>query len=925
MNERFQLVDALFKEAARLPVAERAAFLERRCAGDATLRDEVLALLGEDQASSGPLDRPVLGEGVDLAGVAAEAADVAHLPERVGRYRPSRCIGQGGMGVVYEAEQDNPRRTVALKVINAGVAHPNLLRRFEHEAHVLGKLQHPGIAQIFEAGTFDGGAGVQPYFAMEFIDGATLTEFVNAEDFSSRQRLAMLASVCDAVEHAHQRGVIHRDLKPGNILVDSAGQPKVLDFGVARATDSDLQTTTLRTNIGQLIGTVPYMSPEQAAGDPSLLDTRSDVYALGVLGYEMLTGRLPYEVHHKLVHEAVRIIREDDPTPLSSINRFFSGDIETIIGRALEKDKDRRYQSAADLSADIRRYLNDEPITARPPSGWYKIRKFAKRNTAFVAGTVGVLLALVAGLVVSLTLLVRARDAEFDASRKAATAEQVADALSDLFSLTSLFDVDDPSVAGSRTVTAREILDNGRRRVTTELADQPEVLATLLDTIGRAYLSLGDYGESRPLMEQALALRRELHEPPHEDIADSLDGLGLAAHMNHDYADARALHEEAMQMRLELFGPEHVAVAESLDELGRVLHATGDYDGAEQHLRRALAMRRRLVPDDDVVISDSQNNLASLLTERGEHDEAERLYRDALVRIRRVYGNHNPEVATTLGNLGFLLRDRGELDEAESKLREAIALRRELLGDDHPMIANSLNSLARLQRKLGRTEEAVAMHREALAIQRATLTPDHSSIATTLSNLARAMRANGEDAAATEAIYRESLEMLVRTDPDNPNVPTVMHNLAIELRDGGNLEEASRLFLESAERNTVVRGPDDERVLIDLGLHASVEMELGRPAVAEPVFREMIARQRLRLGDHHRYTVDARCRLGTCLVRLGRFEEAETLLVESYEVLAADPAAGADRVDETIARIIALYEAWERPNAARPWRELRGE
>ncbi|MCA9295790.1 MAG: serine/threonine protein kinase, partial [Phycisphaerales bacterium] len=328
--------------------------------------------------------------------------------------------GRGGMGSVFEAEQDSPRRTVALKVIRAGVISPQLMQRFQYEAEVLGRLQHPGIAQIYEAGVFRAedqpDHEPQPYFAMELIDGLPITEYCEKNHLSTGERLELLAKVCDAVQHAHQRGVIHRDLKPGNILVTAeaateasatgsrsemshGGQPKVLDFGVARATDSDIQTTTLRTNIGQLIGTVPYMSPEQASGDPGEIDTRSDVYALGVLAYEVLAGRLPYDIRQKMIHESLRVIREDAPAPLSSINRVFRGDVETIVTTALTKEKERRYQSASALASDIRRYLGDEPISARPPSAMYQLRKFAQRNRAVVAGIITTVLALVIGLV----------------------------------------------------------------------------------------------------------------------------------------------------------------------------------------------------------------------------------------------------------------------------------------------------------------------------------------------------------------------------------------------------------------------------------------------------------------------------------------------------------------------------------------------
>ena len=310
------------------------------------------------------------------------------LPTRIGHYRIIRLLGEGGMGSVYEADQEQPRRRVALKVIKAGWASPDLLRRFEQESQALGRLQHPGIAQIYEAGTAATAFGLQPFFAMELIHGIPLCEYAQSKHANVRQRLTMMVHVCDAVQHAHDRGIIHRDLKPGNILVDEQGQPKVLDFGLARATDSDARATR-QTDIGQLLGTLAYMSPEQVSADPMALDTRSDVYALGVIFYELLAGKLPYRVTQS-VHEVVETIRQSDPVPLSSVNRVYRGDIETIVAKALEKDRDRRYASAADFAADIHRYLDDQPIAAKPPNTIYQLQKFARRHKALVAGTASV-------------------------------------------------------------------------------------------------------------------------------------------------------------------------------------------------------------------------------------------------------------------------------------------------------------------------------------------------------------------------------------------------------------------------------------------------------------------------------------------------------------------------------------------------------
>jgi len=356
--------------------------------------------LPQDGALDGGCPRCMLELGFESSVGTARRSEPGTRPEQlaiIGRYRILRLIGEGGMGGVYEAEQEHPRRTVALKIIKAGMASSELLRRFEQESQALGRLQHPGIAQIYEAGTVDTGFGTQPYFAMELIHGQSPREYAEANHLKVRDRLNLMVKICDAVHHAHQRGLIHRELKPGNILVDETGQPKILDFGVARVTDSDTRVT-LQTDMGQLIGTLAYMSPEQALADPLDIDTRSDVYSMGVILYELLSGRLPYTLSKK-VHEAIQAIREEAPARLSTSNRTLLGDIETIVAKALEKERDRRYASAAEMAADIQRYLNDDPIVARRPSASYQLQKFARRNKALVSGVAAVFIVLVAGVV----------------------------------------------------------------------------------------------------------------------------------------------------------------------------------------------------------------------------------------------------------------------------------------------------------------------------------------------------------------------------------------------------------------------------------------------------------------------------------------------------------------------------------------------
>jgi|CXWL01.1.fsa_nt_gi serine/threonine protein kinase len=649
-RERWAKVREVFGQALDREGDDRRAFLEEACSNDATLRAEVDRLLGEHECSAGFLASTPEGPWT-------HAPDPGPIPRTIGPYEILHVIGEGGMGVVYLARQESPRRDVALKVIRPGLISNQILRRFQNEAQILGRLQHPGIAQVYSAGTHETSDGARPYFVMEHVVGEPLLEFVTRRSIPTRERLHLLSRIADAVQHAHQRGVIHRDLKPANILITTADiQPKILDFGVARVTEPDLRVTTLQTDVGQIIGTLAYMSPEQIAGDPADVDTRADVYALGVILYELLTGRLPFPVAGQSLAQAAHLIRETEPVRISSIDRALRGDIETIVAKALSRHKDDRYASAAELAADIRRYLAGEPITARPPSTLYQLRVFARRNRALVGGTLVSFVLLLLGISgTSWQAVVATRERTLAQLHAAEAQTQAAKSARMNEFLVELIGVAQPTQTKGKDVTIREALDIASAKVAETFKDDPEIEGSLRFIIGGTYSDLSVYDAAQEHLEIAVKLLRDKLGADHIDTLNALNRLALVYKDQGRLDLMEPLTLELLAARRRTLGEEHPDTIQSMNNTAMLFLLQGKPAKAEPLMRRTVEIRRSVLGPDHRSTIVSIDNLGRIVHNQGKLAEAEGLYRQALAAFTRTEGGDDPDTLSAKHNLAGVL------------------------------------------------------------------------------------------------------------------------------------------------------------------------------------------------------------------------------------------------------------------------------
>ena len=684
------------------------------------------------------------------------------------------------MGEVWLAEQTQPvRRQVALKLIKAGMASAQVVARFEAERQALALMDHPAIATVFDGGTTPQG---RPYFAMEYVKGEPITAYCDRHLLSTDKRLELFTQVCEGVQHAHQKGIIHRDLKPSNVLVtiqDDRPVPKIIDFGVAKATAQHLTGGSLFTELGVLIGTPEYMSPEQAEMGSLDIDTRTDIYALGALLYELLTGALPFdrrELRQASLAEIQRIIREKEPprpstriaqlSPASTEaarNRHteprrlvsdLRGDLDWITMRALEKDRTRRYQTANALAADVRRHLNHEPVSAGPPSAAYRASKFMRRHQFGVA-TAATLMLLLLAFCVTITLQAQRIAHERDrANREAETAKQVSDFL------VGLFQVSDPSESRGRTLTAAEILSTGAVRVKESLRDRPEIQARLMVTIGDVYTRLGLYKEAEPLLKQALDTYTRVEGSDHPDRLTALSLLADVHWSASQFTEAEPLFLELVQRTERSFGKEHRRTLKAKFDLASLYALSKRLEEAERLMVEVLQVQRRVLGEEDADTVASLNNLQSLYY-------AQKRFADALPIAQRVWeverrslGEDHPDVLMGAHNLATVYEGLGRHGEAESLLLETIATKGRVLGALHPNTCRSRAALGKLYRDGGRFAEAEPLLLSAHEGFARTYSPENANTLDVVSQLASLYEDWGKPQEAKE--WRAKLEQQTR-------------------------------------------------------------------------------------------------------------------------------------------------------------------
>jgi len=866
------------------------ALLDAACGADTALRERVEALL----KAHGQYNQLLDGEGF----VATINQPLSERPgSQIGPYKLLQQIGEGGMGVVYMAEQTQPvQRKVALKVIKAGMDTHQVVARFEAERQALAMMDHVNIARVLDAGATENG---RPYFVMELVHGVPITKYCDDNHLTPRQRLELFVPVCQAIQHAHQKGIIHRDIKPSNVMVtlyDGKPVPKVIDFGVAKATEQKLTERTVFTQFGTMVGTLEYMSPEQAEMSALGIDTRSDIYSLGVLLYELLTGSTPLSskrIRAAAYAEILRIIKEEEPpkpstrlsdsgealasisaqrhTEPAKLTKLVRGELDWIVMKTLEKDRNRRYETANDLAMDVQRFLSDDAVAACPPSVGYRFRKFARRNKVMLATTAAIAFSILGGIVgttwqaiqatrerdravtaegLAQERLMRAERAESRAKGEAQRAETeaersrteaaIAEAIN-RFLTNDLLAMARPMNEPNRDITLRVILDRAAEKIGERFADQPVVEAAVRHTIGYAYQGLGMPETAQRHFERAWKLRKESLGEEHPDSLRSLQEQGWVRLRQGYYQEAADIFFKTLEIRQRVFGEEHRDTQFAMDALGQSYLRLNRSTEAEHLFQKVFVVRRRVLGEEHVLTAESMSLLGWLYTNTKRYSEAEPLLFKALAIRQRDLGDENPNTLNSMNALAALYREQGNYGDAEAMLLKGLEIRRRVFGETHPGIVDSMSCLAKLYSMQGNYTEAENWYVKALETGRLSLRQDHPEMRWYRDELAQVYLKHGSSLGIS-GDWKQVITIFIKAVELNPEL---LYPVFVELKAKGKLAEAEtplRRALTFFEKQAA-DFPEEVRYqkrVADIQVRLGQAIGHSRPAEFESCFRAAI-------------------------------------------------------------------------------------